>query len=247
VVSGRSPSTAERPSPRILLVEDDERLGSLLGEYLAEQGFRVTLELRGDAGAERVGLERPDLLILDVMLPGLDGFEVCRRVRPVYAGPILFLTARTEDVDHVVGLELGADDYVVKPVEPRVLLARVRALMRRTHPGPGPPPAEGELAVGALRVDRARREARLAGRLLPLSTAEFDLLWTLAARAGEVLDREALLGALRGIGYDGLDRSIDMRVSKLRQKLGDDPDRPQWIRTVRGVGYLFAPPYEQRG
>jgi len=227
-------------APRLLLVEDDERLADLLVDYLGAHGFEVAREAHGDAAVERIRHERPTLVLLDVMLPGLDGFEVCRRVRPDYAGPILVLTARTEDVDQIVGLELGADDYVVKPVEPRVLLARVRALLRRTASLGDTRGATRRIAIGPLVVDATRYEARLGSQLLELTTAEFELLWALASRAGEVLDRDALLGALRGIGYDGLNRSIDMRVSKLRQKLGDDPEQPVWIKTVRGVGYLFA-------
>ena len=187
--------------------------------------------------------EQPDLVILDVMLPGMDGLTVCKRVRERFAGPILMLSALGDEVDEVVGLEIGADDYVAKPASPRKVLARVRTLLRRV-------PAAGERAeaagpdpvvtVGELVVDPGRRSASLAGRELDLTTAEFDLLWLLARHAGETLEREAIYRELRGIAWDGMDRSIDLRVLRLRKKLGDDAAHPRFIKSVRGVGYLLA-------
>lgn len=228
-------------SARILLVEDDARLAELTAEYLSRNDLDVTIEGRGDKAEERIAAEQPDLVILDVMLPGKDGFEVCRAVRPHYHGVILMLTARDEDFDQILGLEMGADDYIAKPVQPRVLLARIKALLRRL-------PANGEAAsagaqekiFGQFRISQATRTASLAGQPIDLTTAEFDLLWLLASHAGNVLSRDDLLQELRGIGFDGLDRSIDARISRLRKKLNDDPENPTRIKTVRGKGYLFS-------
>lgn len=230
---------------RILLVEDDERLAELTAEYLRKNDFEVAIESRGDNAEARILNERPDLVMLDVMLPGKDGFEVCRSIRPQYHGVILMLTARDEDFDQILGLELGADDYIAKPVPPRLLLARIKALLRRA-PGSSGSAAGGsdadraELAFGSFRISQATRSTQLAGTTIDLTTAEFDLLWLLASHAGNILSRDDLLQQLRGIGFDGLDRSIDARISRLRRKLGDDPENPTRIKTVRGKGYLFS-------
>jgi DNA-binding response OmpR family regulator len=231
---------------KILIVEDDARLAGLIGEYLAQQGYEVSVEERGDRAAVRIPGEHPDLVILDLMLPGRDGLSVCREVRASYGGPILILTAREDDMDQVAGLELGADDYVKKPVEPRVLLARIRALFRRVEKTagaadiPGSPPAEHDLVFGSLRIDRASRAVYLDGKEVDLTTNEYDLLVLLAGSEGTVLSRDAIFSALRGIGYDGMDRSVDMYVSRLRRKLGDDTAHPSRIKTVWGAGYLFV-------
>ncbi len=230
------------PGPKILLVEDDRRLAALVREYLEANGYEVSLEERGDAAEGRILSEEPDLVILDLMLPGLDGLEVCRRVRRSYRGPILILTAKGDETDEIVGIEVGADDYLAKPVRPRLLLARVGALLRRAawnagqKDGQRPEP----VLVGRLLVDPASRTASYDGRALDLTTAEFDLLWYLAARAGRVVSREEIYRNLRGIEYDGLDRSMDLRVARLRRKLGDDAKQPRLIKTVRGVGYLLV-------
>jgi two-component system response regulator RstA len=223
------------PPARLLLVEDDARTAALVREYLETQGFHVDHEPDGARAAQRIVAERPDLVILDLMLPGKDGLTVCREVRPAFPGPILMITARGDEVDQVVGLELGADDYVAKPVGPRLLVARIRALLRRpARVGP-----VDRVDLGALVLDRARREVKVEGALVALTTAEFDLLWVLASRAGEVVRREELFEALRGIPYDGFDRSMDMRVSAVRRRI----ERGQpWIKTVRGEGYLLVPP-----
>ena len=230
-------------STRILLVEDDERLAKLTAEYLRKNEFEVTIEGRGDTAEARILKEDPDLVILDVMLPGKDGFEVCRAVRQQYKGVILMLTARDEDLDQILGLELGADDYIAKPVQPRLLLARIKALLRRA-PGSGEsgPSADetDELEFDNFRISQATRNAHLGEDIIDLTTAEFDLLWLLARHAGNILSRDDLLQELRGIGFDGLDRSIDARISRLRRKLGDDPENPTRIKTVRGKGYLFS-------
>jgi two-component system OmpR family response regulator/two-component system response regulator RstA len=231
---------------RILLVEDDERLAELTAEYLRKNDFEVGIEARGDTAEARILGEDPELVILDIMLPGKDGFEVCRAIRERYRGVILMLTARDEDLDQILGLELGADDYISKPVQPRLLLARIKALLRRT-PGTASLPEEeqepgtsSELAFGSFSISQATRSTRLGDELIDLTTAEFDLLWLLACHAGSVLSRDDLLQKLRGIGFDGLDRSIDARISRLRRKLGDDPENPTRIKTVRGKGYLFS-------
>ncbi|MGI9449829.1 MAG: winged helix-turn-helix domain-containing protein [Geminicoccaceae bacterium] len=231
---------------KILLVEDDDRLASLICEYLLQHGFEVDVEPRGDAASDRILDTRPALVILDLMLPGRDGFDICRDVRPFFSGPILMLTARDDDIDQVVGLELGADDYVNKPVEPRVLLARMRALLRRYAKTEGVTSAEqrsvdrDELIFGALRISRGRREVTLKGHSVELTTTEFELLWLLADAAGTILSREETLAALRGIDYDGLDRSVDNCISRLRKKLGDSRANPTRIKTVRSKGYLFV-------
>lgn len=231
-------------SAQILIVEDDLRLASLIREYLLRQGFEVSTETRGDDAIERIAEHSPDLVVLDLMLPGKDGLDVCREIRPHFSGPIMMLTARDEDTDQVVGLELGADDYVTKPVEPRVLLARIRALLRRSgngaHPTGNPAQAVNELAFGQLSLDKSSRTATLDAREVELTTNEFELLWLLASHAGETLDRDRILSRLRGIGYDGMDRSVDISISRLRRKLHDKPEKPARIKTVRGKGYLFV-------
>jgi two-component system OmpR family response regulator/two-component system response regulator RstA len=231
---------------RILLVEDDDRLAKLTAEYLQKNDFEVSIEARGDTAETRILTDDPDLVILDIMLPGKDGFEVCRSVRAAYKGVILMLTARDEDFDQILGLELGADDYLSKPVQPRLLLARIKALLRRTPVPSGTTDESGqgdeaaELAFGNFRISQATRSAHLGDETIDLTTAEFDLLWLLALHAGNILSRDDLLQDLRGIGFDGIDRSIDARISRLRRKLGDDPENPTRIKTVRGKGYLFS-------
>ncbi|MDR1936005.1 MAG: winged helix-turn-helix domain-containing protein [Candidatus Accumulibacter sp.] len=230
---------------RILLVEDDDRLAKLTAEYLKKNDFDVTIEVRGDTAETRILADDPDLVILDIMLPGKDGFEVCSSVRARYKGVILMLTARDEDLDQILGLELGADDYLTKPVQPRLLLARIKALLRRTPAAYGSADGheqddEAELSFGNFRISQATRSTYLGDEMIDLTTAEFDLLWLLALHAGNILSRDDLLQQLRGIGFDGLDRSIDARISRLRRKLGDDPENPTRIKTVRGKGYLFS-------
>ena len=226
---------------RILLIEDDERLALLTAEYLRKNDFTVDIEARGDTAETRILEANPDLVVLDVMLPGQDGFAVCRAVRPKYEGIILMLTARDEDIDQILGLELGADDYITKPVPPRLLLARIKALLRRAGPTGTETGDEDEtITFGSFRISQQTRTAMLGGETIDLTTAEFDLLWLLASHAGNVLSRDDLLQQLRGIGFDGLDRSIDARISRLRKKLNDDPENPTRIKTVRGKGYLFS-------
>ncbi|MFT5718517.1 MAG: two-component system response regulator RstA [Oleiphilaceae bacterium] len=234
---------------RILIVEDDERLADLTKEYLESNGLVVSVEGNGTHAVERILNEKPDLVVLDLMLPGEDGLSICRKVRPAYNGPILMLTARTDDLDQVLGLEMGADDYMSKPVRPRVLLARIRALLRRIKEMSGngngsqsDADAQGatRLVFNNLTVDSSMREAWLNDESIDLTSAEFDLLWLLSSNAGTVLSREEIFTALRGIEYDGQDRSIDVRVSRIRPKIGDDPVHPRRIKTVRSKGYLFV-------
>lgn len=229
----------------ILIVEDDERLATLTKDYLESNGLNVSIEGDGSRAIDRIKNEQPDLVVLDLMLPGEDGLAVCRIVRPHYKGPILMLTARTEDLDQVLGLEMGADDYVAKPVRPRVLLARIRALLRRmqdqeNNESEANAQSSNRLNFGNLVVDSAMREAWLNGESIDLTSAEFDLLWLLGSNAGRVLTREEIFNNLRGIEYDGQDRSFDVRISRIRPKIGDDPMNPKRIKTVRSKGYLFV-------
>ncbi len=224
-------------SLRVLLVEDEPRLGALICEYLKGNGYQVGLEARGDRAVDRILAEQPDLVLLDVMLPGLDGFEVFRRARTGFTGRVLFLTARRADVDQVAGLEMGADDYVLKPVDPRVLLARVHAVLRR----PTSPPDE-RVGVGALALDRGARTATFCDIDLGLTSAEFDLLWVLAVRSGHVVARQSLYRTVLGIEYDGVDRGIDVHISRIRKKLREAGSPGEPIRSVRGAGYQLVVP-----
>ncbi len=221
---------------RILLVEDDLRLAELVREFLHQHNFEVQLETRGDDALANFSAA-VDLVILDVMVPGMDGLSLCRKLREGYSGPIMMLTAKGGDIDQVLGLELGADDYVVKPVEPRVLLARIQALLRRFARAATP---DGELRFGELVIKRGAQEVTLRDQPLGLTTQEFDLLYLLSSRPGEVLTRGEIYEQLRGLEYDGLDRTVDVCVSHLRKKLGDDGERPHFIKTIWGKGYLFV-------
>ena len=221
-------------------MEDDVELASMVSDYLAVQGFDVTIETRGDLAAARIRNEQPDVVILDVNLPGMDGFTICRTVRSSYSGPIVILTARGEEVDEVVGLEVGADDYLSKPVRPRVLLARLRAHLRKSTTTDGGTGPVDVISLGDLRIDVSRRIVELGARTIETTTAEFDVLYLLAKNAGKVLSRKEMFESLHGFPFDGLDRSIDLRVSRLRRKLGDHPEKPRRIKSVRGVGYLLS-------
>ncbi len=224
---------------RILLAEDDPRLASLMKDYLEANDFELAIEENGSLVEQRINQFSPDMLVLDVMLPGKDGLTICRDIRGQFSGPILMLTARNEDADQILGLEFGADDYVIKPVEPRVLLARIKALLRRcevSRPQSGPK----DITLGALSIQQASRSVQLQGDTVHVSSHEFDLLSLLAENAGQVISREDLFQALCGRAYDGLDRTIDVRISQLRKKLGDNLDNPRRIKTIWGKGYLFV-------
>ncbi|HHB77377.1 MAG TPA: response regulator [Desulfobulbus sp.] len=225
-------------NPVILLVEDDVRLARLVKEYMEQHSYIIHVEGRGDTAVQRIVDEQPDLVILDLMLPGLDGMDVCRKVRTQYDNPILMLTARDEDIDQVLGLELGADDYVVKPVRPRVLLARIQNLLRRCTKKTQD---KTSFTIGELFISSTTRDATLSGKPLSLSSQEFELLYLLTSNAGKTLSRDDILTALSGIEYDGLDRSVDIRIARLRKLLMDDPANPRFIKTVRSKGYLFLP------
>ena len=229
------------PAGDILLVEDDLRLADLTAEYFRQNGMSVAVETRGDRALARFAQEKPRVVLLDLMLPGVDGLTICRQLRESFAGPILIFTARDSDIDQVIGLEAGADDYVAKPVDPMVLLARTRALLRRVETDGAAPMAGNDIVVGALRISPSSQEVWLQGNKVQLTTHEFELLLLLARRAGSVLSREDIFQELRGLEYDGLDRSIDGRISKLRRKLDDDATEPERIKTVWGKGYLLAP------
>lgn len=229
---------------RILLVEDDERLADLVAEALRKAGYAVECSGDGAEGEARMRTEAFDVVLLDGHLPGKDGFDVLRDVRRDFKGRIVMLTARDDDIDQVLGLEGGADDYITKPVAPRVLLARLKALLRRDGPGPASEaPVESSEAMdfGPVQIRPAARELRVNGEAVELTTAEYELLLFLAQRAGHVVSREDIMQGLRGLEFDGLDRAIDARVSRLRRKLGDDAQSPERIKTVRGKGYLFVP------
>lgn len=224
---------------RILLVEDDRDLSTMVVDFLTPYGYEVLTESDGRMAADRILESDPAAVILDINLPGKDGFEICRTVRPRYHGPIIFLTARGDEVDEVVALEIGADDFMSKPVRPHALLARLRTHIRRAHSDDSGP-AESRIDLGVLVIDASTRQCWLAGKEIELTTAEFDLLWLLASNSGQVVSRSDLYYQLNGFKYDGLDRSIDLRVSRLRKKLHDDSSHPQLIKSVRGVGYMLA-------
>lgn len=225
----------------ILLVEDDRRLADLTAEYFRQNGLTVAVEARGDRAVARFKAEQPRIVLLDLMLPGADGLTVCRELREFFNGPILIFTARDSDIDQVIGLEAGADDYVAKPVDPMVLLARTRALLRRVEEQAVQQMPVAEIVLGGLRISVASQEVWLDGENIQLTTQEFELLHMLARHAGTILSRDDIFHRLRGIDYDGLDRSIDGRISKLRRKLGDSATAPSRIKTVWGKGYLLVP------
>jgi len=225
----------------ILLVEDDRRLADLTAEYFEQNDLSVVIESRGDQALSRFAKVKPRIVLLDLMLPGVDGLTICRELRETFDGPILIFTARDSDIDQVIGLEAGADDYITKPVDPMVLLARTRALLRRVETFDKPNHTGGDIILGGLRISPSAQEVILDGRHVRLTTHEFELLLLLARHAGTVLNRDDIFRNLRGIDYDGLDRSIDGRISKLRGKLGDSATLPTRIKTVWGKGYLLVP------
>ena len=227
------------PEIRVVYVEDDERLARLTTQYLNAHRIDVTLVTRGDQALSEVQRVHPDVVLLDMMLPGVDGIEVCRPLRARTDVPIIMVTARTEEADRVVGLEGGADDYVSKPFQSRELLARIRAQARRGR-GESGPRAE-RIEVGAISIDTTSMEVSVRGTPVTLTTIEFSLLHVLAQRAGRVLAREQLLQLLHGTADEAFDRSIDVVVSRVRAKIEEDPRNPRLLKTVRGVGYMLTP------
>ncbi len=222
----------------ILLVEDDIRLSQLVSKFLEQNGFQVSVLNQGDQAISYIQKNTLDLIILDVMLPKLDGFSICRKIRDSFDNPVIFLTAKDSDFDHVLGLEIGADDYIIKPVEPHVLLARINMLLRR----------QSTLKVsnidlinfGSLSINKSSRQVTIGEQAIELTSHEFELLWLLAQHAGEPQSREYIHKKMIGREYDGLDRSVDVRISRLRKKLGDNPDNPTKVLTVWGKGYMLS-------
>lgn len=227
----------------VLLIEDDDRLAQLIGEYLNGYEFNVTIVRRGDTAVAAVHEHKPALVILDLMLPNLDGLEVCRRIRSFSRVPVLILTARVDVYDQIAGLETGADDYVLKPIEPRVLVARARALLRRAQPAESAATStqDGTLSFGELVISPPDRAVSWRGQPVELKTAEYNLLLILARAAGTVLSRDDILKQLRGIEFDGIDRTVDAGISRLRRRFEDASPEPHKIKTIWGRGYLFSP------
>jgi DNA-binding response OmpR family regulator len=224
-------------SEQILLIEDDARLAGMVRDYLGGSGLAVTVAGTGAEGLSRLAGGRFDAVILDLMLPDMDGLEICRRLRAGSQLPVLMLTAKGDPMDRVVGLELGADDYLPKPFEPRELLARLRAILRRGRGGAAAVPV---LRFGRLEIDGGAMEARLGGRACALTAHQFKLLEVMARAAGRVLSRDYLMDQLKGTSLEAFDRSIDVHVSRIRAEIEDDPKRPRRVITVRGAGYVFA-------
>lgn len=222
---------------RILLIEDDARLAEMVSGYLEGAGFRVSRAGTGGEGLALHTRETFDALVLDLMLPDMDGLEVCRRVRAGAQTPILMLTARGDAMDRIVGLELGADDYLPKPFEPRELLARLKAILRRSKSGGM---KSDILRFGRLEIDRAAREVRLDGTARALTSYQYALLLALAEHAGRVMSREALMDLVKGEQLEAFDRSIDVHISRIRAEIEEDPKKPKRVITVRGAGYVFA-------
>jgi DNA-binding response OmpR family regulator len=222
-------------NPTLLIIDDDAKLNELLKDFLKNFGFEVVTATHPAKGLKMLKQARPDLVILDIMLPEMDGFEVCRQIRQTSDVPIVMLTARGETTDKVVGLELGADDYLAKPFEPRELVARIQSVLRRTRPSKD----NRSLCFNRLTIDSAKQIALLDGRPVDLTTNEFRALALLAANAGRVLNRDRILQELRGMDCDAFNRSVDITVSRLRQKLKDNPKSPEFIKTIWGTGYVF--------
>ncbi len=223
---------------RIMIVEDDRELADWMADYLRKNGFQSEIIDTGEAALERLRQQSFDLILLDINLPGISGFEVCKQLREFFPYPILMVTANDEAFDEVMGLEIGANDYITKPVTPRVLLARIKAQLR-SH-APLPQTNSNCLEFDLLRIDLDAQSVTLAGDLITLSSGEFELLWALARHAGKEVKREDLVREIRGFDYDGFDRTIDVRISRLRKKLGDHTNPPQKIKTIWGKGYLFV-------
>ena len=226
--------------PRILVVDDEPRIVKLARDYLERSGYQV---LGAGDGLSALGIgrrEKPDLIVLDLMLPGMDGLDVCRALRRESSVPIIMLTARAEESDQLIGLELGADDYITKPFSPRTLVARVRAVLRRAQ---GQLEPQALIRVGDLEIDPGAHTAHWQGNPVHLTPNEFEVLLALASRPGQVFTRAQLVGKLHGVAYEGYDRSIDSHIKNLRRKIEPDPNRPQYILTVYGLGYKFQDPY----
>jgi len=221
--------------PSILIVDDDEKLNKLLSGYLSDFGYRTLSALHPEKGLKMIKKDAPDLVILDVMMPGMNGFEACKAIRQFSDVPIIMLTARGELMDKVVGLEIGADDYLAKPFEPRELVARIQSILRRSSKIE----KSGVTTFGRMQIDFAKRLVSVSDESVDLTTNEFAALSLLVENPGKVLDRDEILQGLRGMDCDAFNRSVDITMSRLRQKLGDDPKSPEFIKTVWGTGYVF--------
>ena len=219
----------------ILVIDDDKKLNQLLKDFLSDFGFQTLTATHPAEGLTKLRQKSPDLVILDVMLPEMNGFEVCKRIRQTHSVPVIMLTARGEPMDKIVGLEIGADDYVAKPFEPRELVARIQAVLRRSQKINDTRPRK----LGRLEIDFSRRIVCLDGKPVDLTTNEFTTLALLAGNPGKVFDRDQILQELRGIDSDAFNRTVDITISRLRQKLKDDPQKPSFIKTVWGAGYVF--------
>ena len=232
---------------KIVYVEDEIEVGELISAYLKKHDIDVIIETRGDRAEATILAAQPDLVLLDIMLPGKDGMSLCRDLRNQWQGPIVLLTSLDSDMNHILALELGANDYILKTTPPAVLLARLRLHLRQNQSSlpsekrPSPARQSRIMSFGKLTIDMLNRQVTLDGEIIALSTADFDLLWELASHAGQILNRDVLLQTLRGVSYDGMDRSIDVAISRLRKKLYDNATEPFRIKTIRNKGYLFAP------
>lgn len=235
--------TAAAPSPRLLVVDDDERMRDLLLRYLAQQGFETLAAGDGRELDRQLSRNHVDLIVLDLMLPGEDGLSICRRLRGQGVDtPIVMLTAKGDEIDRIVGLEIGADDYLPKPGNPRELVARIRAVLRRGRPAPGAPKeAGGKVAFGPCSLDLGARTLHRDGHELRMTTGEFAVLAALVQRPRQALTRDQLMSAARGREHDAFDRSMDVMISRLRKLIEDDPKHPRWLQTVWGTGYVFVP------
>ncbi|MCG7551737.1 winged helix-turn-helix domain-containing protein [Pseudoalteromonas sp. Of7M-16] len=242
-----SSSLTQEARKNLMLVEDDVELAGLIRDFLMKYEFNVSIVTDGLEAVDKIIKQQPDLVILDIMLPGQSGMEVCRQVRSYYKGAILMQTALDDDIDQMMGLELGADDYVIKQVQPRLLLSRIRALLRRIEPNnqkgrelSSVVSDANSLQIGPLKINIAARLVHVNAREVDLTTAEFELLHLLATKPGEVISRDSIVQQLRGYEYDGLDRSIDRRISRLRRKLQCGGQQPEFIKTIRGQGYQLC-------
>jgi DNA-binding response OmpR family regulator len=246
-MTGKHTHQLSKAIANILIVEDDISLARWMEKYLVLKGFNVSIISHGDLAVDFIKKNNPDIVVLDGMLPGLDGFDVCKAVRPTFTNAIIMVTARDEEIDEVLGLDAGADDYLTKPLRARALLARIDKCLKRQAPTTLQEPVleknndnSIKLTLGSFIIDSQARSVILADKTINISTNEFDLLWILAQRAGETVTRDELMILLRGFEYDGFDRSVDLRISKLRKKLNDNANQPYRIKTIWGKGYLFV-------
>jgi DNA-binding response OmpR family regulator len=232
--------------PKVLVVDDEEKIAKMVGSYLKASGYEPVLAFSGEEALSKFASDSPECVILDISMPGKDGLEVAREIRKRSSAPIIFLSARAEEIDKILGLELGGDDYVTKPFSPRELMSRVKAVLRRISARPAQPPspdaAGAALSCGDLEVDTAKRTVRCAGRSIELTTVQFNILAFLMKQPGRVYSRIEILEGAAGIEYEGYERTLDVHIKNLRKALGDDTETPKYIGTVRGVGYKLIEP-----